>query len=420
MDMARGMNDPFDSYPDVEMDEAVTDRPLEIGTDERRMHVRAYNYWVSLLHGRSYPSIEDLHPGNIADFGPNSVLLDFTRGVEDPEIRYLGTALREECGFNPSIRRVAEVPSRSLLSRLTDHYLQIIANRAPIGFEAEFVGQRGHNTLYRGILMPFSSDEDTIDFIYGVINWKELVDAETQSRLNAEVDASRRSAPTPPAAAPVWADGPSAGIDAADDQALAESEPDSLTDQLMVARESAAAARTSDTRSRVALYRALGHAYDFALATERDRDGYLGLLKDSGLTLQARAPMTPPIKLVFGSEYDKTRVTEFAAVLSHARRNAIPLRGLRGFLENAEGGIKAIVKAEREHRRPAAKNDVFARAAAELRSRPSLAHVEIASDGVAGDFVVLLARAGEHGLDIVAKMEDDTALTQRVMRTAAA
>src|SRR3546814_2183242 len=67
------------------------------------------------------------------------------------------------------------------------HYLQIIANRAPIGFEAEFVGTRGNSTRYRGILMPFSSDEDTIDFIYGVINWKELVDAETQKKLNAEV-----------------------------------------------------------------------------------------------------------------------------------------------------------------------------------------------------------------------------------------
>ncbi|MBC7018318.1 hypothetical protein G6O44_26710, partial [Salmonella enterica subsp. enterica serovar Enteritidis] len=95
-------------------------------------------------------------------------------------------------GLDTSITHVAQVPSRSLLSRLTDHYLQIIANRAPIGFEAEFVGTRGHNTLYRGILMPFSSgadaEEDRIDFIYGVINWKELVDAETQAKLEAEVE----------------------------------------------------------------------------------------------------------------------------------------------------------------------------------------------------------------------------------------
>ncbi|MBL7326300.1 hypothetical protein INQ16_32465, partial [Escherichia coli] len=45
----------------------------------------------------------------------------------------------------------------------------------------------------------------TIDFIYGVINWKELVDAETQAKLEAEVEESRRTAPRSLAAAPVWA-----------------------------------------------------------------------------------------------------------------------------------------------------------------------------------------------------------------------
>ncbi|HWU96271.1 MAG TPA: hypothetical protein VN029_11785, partial [Sphingomonas sp.] len=191
MDMARGINHPLDSNPERETDEAVNDRDLVIGTDERRMHVRAYNHWVSLLHGRAYPSIEDLDPDNIMDFGAHSVLLDFSKGVDDPAIRFLGRALREETGLDATITHVAQVPSRSLLSRLTDHYLQIIANRAPIGFEAEFVGTRGHNTLYRGILMPFSSNEDTIDFIYGVINWKELVDAETQAQLEAEVEEAR-------------------------------------------------------------------------------------------------------------------------------------------------------------------------------------------------------------------------------------
>ena len=211
MDMARGINHPLDSNPEGEAtDEAVNDRALTIGTDERRMHVRAYNHWVSLLHGRAYPSIEDLDPDNIMDFGAHSVLLDFSKGVDDPAIRFLGRALREETGLDTSITHVAQVPSRSLLSRLTDHYLQIIANRAPIGFEAEFVGTRGHNTLYRGILMPFSSgadsEADTIDFIYGVINWKELVDAETQARLEAEVEESRRTAPRSLAATPVWAE----------------------------------------------------------------------------------------------------------------------------------------------------------------------------------------------------------------------
>src|SRR6476469_8169886 len=143
-----------------------------IGTDERRMHVRAYNHWVSLLEGRDFPSIEDLEPSAVEDFAGNSVLLDFTCGRDNPAIPYIGADIREECGLEEDARTIADVPSRSLLSRLTDHYMRIIANRAPIGFEAEFVNQRGANICYRGILMPFSSDGDAIDFIYGVINWK--------------------------------------------------------------------------------------------------------------------------------------------------------------------------------------------------------------------------------------------------------
>ena len=38
---------------------------------------------------------------------------------------------------------------------------------------------------------------------------------------------------------------------------------------------------------------------------------------------QARAPMTPIVKLVFGADYDKTRLTEFAAALSYAEREAV-------------------------------------------------------------------------------------------------
>ena len=158
-----------------------------IGTDERRMHVRAYNYWVSLLDGRDFPSIEDLEHQDLADFSANSVLLDFTCGKDNPAIPYIGTAIRDECGLDDDTRTIAEVPSRSLLSRLTDHYLQIIANRAPVGFEAEFVNQREESICYRGILMPFSSDGDTIDFIYGVINWKKGEGDQAEQVLTPEL-----------------------------------------------------------------------------------------------------------------------------------------------------------------------------------------------------------------------------------------
>lgn len=395
-------------------DPPVAQPKPDIGSDERRMHVRAYNHWVSLLQGRAYPSIEDLDPANIADFGPHSVLLDFSRGIEDPAIAFLGRALREECALDVDTTMISQVPSRSLLSRLTDHYLQIIANRAPIGFEAEFVSSRGFNTMYRGILMPFSSDEDTIDFIYGVINWKELVDPETQAALDAEIAASVRAAAPAPLTAPVWADGPRAERDEV--EAPETFVASNLADQLMLAQQTAAALRANDIRSRSTLYRALGRAHDFAAAADQDPQGYEALLDRAGIVLQLRAPMTPIAKLIFGADYDKTRLTEYSTVLSHARRVGVGVGGLSEFLETFEGGIKGVVKAERALRAPVAKPAVDHRAT--LADRPVLASVALETGVTAGEYVVLLARAGADGVAEVVAAIGDATLTERAMRAA--
>jgi hypothetical protein len=411
----------FDEQSDygVAEDDGGIEVPPEIGLDERRMHVRAYNYWVSLLDGRAYPSIEALDPEALGDFGPNSVLLDFSEGGDDPKISWLGDALREECDLIGDVRRISEVPKRSLLSRLTDHYMQIIANKAPIGFEAEFVGQRSRNTMYRGILMPFSSSGEAIDFIYGVINWKEIADHATASAIAEQ--ASALAAVPPVGASPVWADGPNAEpleLDAPAERSWDEPELDldaGLADRLGAARDSADAARGADQRSRAALYRALGLAYDFALAAEADGETYAELLDDAGLKAQARAPMTPVVKLVFGSGYDKARLTEFAAALSWARRQELPAGGLRERLES--DGLKALVQAERRARRPEPRPDQGEAAREALRSARPLGHVDIPGEA---EFVLLVARRDEvGGLAVVAPVDDD-ALLERAIRKAAA
>jgi hypothetical protein len=425
MDNYREFDDPHAGASGDE--EPVMERPPEIGVDERRMHVRAYNYWVSLLGGRAYPSIADLDPANIEDFGPHSVLLDFSRDAEDPEIAFLGKALRIECELEGAIGRISEVPSRSLLSRLTDHYLQIIANSAPIGFEAEFVGQRGFNTLYRGILMPLSTDGETIDFIYGVINWKEVADEETASALAGQVqNAIAAATPAPQAAESlVWADGPHA--DFAAPEAVA-GEPDAnltlwpenpnLADRLGLARASAEEARESDHRSRAALYRAIGLAHDFALAAAAEPGDYAELLEDAGIKVQARAPMTAVAKLVFGIHYDKTRLTEFAAALSWASREGVAEGGLAERIEAFDGGLKGIVAAERALRRPAPKADRWAEIRAELQAARPLARVDIE---IAGDeeFVLLVARRDADGLAIVAPVVDAKLVDQAIRKSAA-
>jgi hypothetical protein len=405
-------------------DEAVIEAPPEIGVDERRMHVRAYNYWVSLLDGRPFPSIRDLDPETLGDFGPNSVLLDFSKGHEDPTVAWLGSALREECDLLGEVRRISEVPKRSLLSRLTDHYLQIMANQAPIGFEAEFVGQRGKNTMYRGILMPFSSTGEQIDFIYGVINWKEIADSATSAGIAAEARSALASAPQL-ASSPVWADGPNSEPPAADGEPdeSAWDEPSlpfdaGLADRLCAARECAEAASSADARSRAALYRALGHAYDFALAAEAEPDDYAEMLEDAGVKAQARAPMTAVAKLVFGTGCDKARLTEFAAALSWASREKLPMGSFASYIEQADGGLKAIVHAERRARRPAAKPDSGEAAREALRVARPLGHVDVAAGE--DEFVLLVARRDEvGGLAVVAALRDPALIDRAIRKTAA-
>jgi hypothetical protein len=418
-----------------------------IGTDERRMHVRAYNYWYSLLDGRDYPSIEDLDPGNIEDFGPHSVLLDFTEGSDNPATPYIGTAVREECGIGDDIKSIADVPSRSLLSRLTDHYMQIIANRAPVGFEAEFVNQRSQSICYRGIMMPFSSDGDTIDFIYGVINWKEIGEAaaapqvvravlaplepepdeaeDVEDTLELTVPMTLEPVPEEEAPAPhlTWEDGPLADsqpTEAAIEEEEAAIELDGeagLADRLWAARESAEVCKQADGRSRAALYRALAMAYDFAVAAKRVPEDYAEILDDAGVKSQARAPMTPIVKLVFGIDYDKTRLTEFAAALSYAEREQVDFGGFEAFLEQADGGLKGLVAAERKARRPDKPVEDKAEAGkAALRVAPPIALAQLPTNE---EFALVLTRRNANGVHEVVELVADAALLDRALRRAA-
>ena len=417
-------------------DAAIEPPPVILG-DERRMQVRAYNFWTSQLHAKNYPSIEDLDPAAVEEFRDHSVLLDCTSDIENPSIVFLGEKLRVECGLGRNISYLKEVPGRSLLSRITDHYLQIIANRAPIGFEAEFINDRGNNIMYRGILLPYSSDDDMIDFIYGVINWREVASEEMSAPLQLAVEQSLASVPHRQEQVSVWTNSPIAShlFDPATpadmhDIGIFEKpellldtpilEKFCLADWLDAARQCADHARDSDQRTRDALYQAIGKAHDFALMAAESYEEYSELLCDAGLTAQERAPFTPIVKLVFGAGYDKTRLTEFASALKFAQRNAVPMGGLANLLAKHDGGLKAIVSAERRAKKLAA-GIALSSASADPRPRLRSARKRDLREfsGVGDEFVLLVGRREADGsVAIVGAVHGDAALTEKALRKA--
>lgn len=429
-----------------EEDTGVQAPPAKIGGDERRMQVRAYNFWASLLGNRTFPQVSDLHPDRLPDFGPYSVLLDFTDGIANPAIAYLGAKLATECDMDGTIRRLDDVPSRSLLSRITDHYMQILANQAPIGFEAEFINQRGVTILYRGIMLPFARDDATIDFIYGVINWKEQAEPSVQGPV-ADAPFDSRPAMLRDGPLTAWADGP-ADLGFGDDtlgfgspgfvpmelplaqfgmhgdyfdNSVLPREPGEmeLGDWLAAAREEARHAHASDDRSRQSLYAALGRAYDFALAAAEAPADYAELIEDAGIKAQERAPLIPLVKLVFGADYDKTRLTEFATCIAHGQRLGLERGALAGYLGTASGGLKAIVAEERRLRRAESGTADKVRSARETRIE-ALRHLQpraLDTVGRDGEFTVLVARRQDDGrLVLLGEVADDAALLDRAAR----
>ena len=565
-------------FDDVADDPVIAEPPPSpVGQDERRMQVRAYNYWAGMLGERNFPAIEDLDPNDLPDFGPYSVLLDFTKGIENPGVPFLGDRLAIECGGDAAITQLNDVPSLSLLSRITDHYMQILANQAPIGFEAEFVNGRGLTVLYRGILLPFSSNDETIDYIYGVINWKELADQQTADALLLEIDSAMRSGtgdsalaepqPEPVVAqgeavldlgaigmladqdedaqeltlaqwddeeadfddvplfaqpdfgyedlsvedyeegedeaedagqpsliamnvdksarrkaavaidltavvqapvirhvangapvietftetafvdggpawqdytvpdasvenlpvlhsglgtAPVQADTPAAMLERIAAAMSVDEEATGLHDCLASARELADAARNSEDRTRSALYKAMSRAYDFSLAAADAPEDFAELLVDSGLAMQDRAPMTPVVKLVFGTDYDKTRLAEYATVLAHAHRCGVERGRLKTVLQQTPGGLKAVVAAERRLRREDAGPklpvpDGREIMAEKLRTLAPMALADLNADGA--EFAVVVVRRMPDGtVAVLGEVPEDPALLEKAGR----
>ncbi len=427
--------DAHEDILDLDTQSVIEDAPLELTGYERRVSVRAYNYWASLLGNRNFPSVHDLQAEAIESFRDHSILLDFSQGPQNAVLRYIGKGLRDECGLGVSDIKPDDVPGKSLLSRLTDHYLEIIANRAPIGFEAEFNNAKGHPLMYRGILLPLSDDDDNINFIYGVLSWKEEVSTATvvasfPEQARTAWDKATALATETETQAPA----DESVEDAFDTLELTETEyhpapqktVDTIQDNeaLLVLLDHAKAAaeqvRSSDGRTRAALYDALTQAYAFHGAATAEPEQFQALLAHHDLVQQPRAPYTPTVKLIFGTDYDKTRLTEYAAALGYAEREEISSLAFRGWLDGFEGGLKGVVAAERDARAKAKGNSRLDKASVvrvRLASRPAMATITLPDD-VTGDYVLLVARRqpGSQTADIVAVAPTDAQLVDTVLR----
>jgi hypothetical protein len=134
------------------------------------------------------------------------MLLDLRGDAEDPEITCIGGALIAECGAR-GMNRLSQAPSGSFVALLAAHYRYAACAGHPIAFEGERIAADGRCIAYRAVLLPFSSDGKSVDFVQGRISWREPAERELCERIQDELERAKSGAAVS-CPAPVWPQGP--------------------------------------------------------------------------------------------------------------------------------------------------------------------------------------------------------------------
>lgn len=427
---------PEETLSTDEDENLVTDylQAVRTGLENPQFQVQALNFWANLPIERDCPQITALDLQAETSFRPFSVLLDLGGGADGPAISFLGEQLADRCGVDRSLALLRQAPEDSLLALLPEHYREAIVRRRPVSFSGQLDGAGRGDTQYRGVVLPFISEGGEIDHVYAVITWQEaaedfgadaedrasgvllleqeMTSAETSAEeallLDHELDEPATAEPGPAAPSPVQ------------DESGAAHMAD-LEETLADARRFADAVRVSEDRTRKTLYEAIGRAFDFSLAAAENPEEFSRLLDSAGLKALERAPMTPVTKLVFGLDYDRTRLAEYAAVLSYARRQGLGRGTLGEFLARTNGGLKGVVAAERQFRAQesgrATRVKESPRPGLAKKLRAMVPHLlgELPSEG--DEFTLVIARrVPGSGIVVLGEVPRDVPLLERAAR----
>jgi len=422
--------------------------PLNYEGPEKRITFQLFHLWDKLAGARDMPQLKDLNPDDIAPFKENMTLIDLRDPTREPMLQVVGNDLEQDLDEELSNKPISDIPRRTMLSRVTDHYLECIANRAPISFEAEFVNKERKKALYRGILLPFSDDGSHINFVLGAVRWKleediiryisdELgnppasgVGQDVKTREEAEkyessdfifdLDGDTK-------ADLIELDNPALPDQMSDEENVEKPDDVGLLADLLHCQNLIYGGPSGETRSRKSLYNALAAIMDFYEQCQVHSLEYKELLKSEGLKSQKRAPFTPILKLCFGKNYDKTRITEYAAALNYARRHKIPSFKLPAFLENFPGGIKGCVQAERNKKagQKPVKQDIYSLQTMQqhIQNMTPLGQMDISDDmtlpsnkEAPEDIFLLLGRRSGQTMDVVQILNEPDHVIKNILR----
>ncbi len=134
---------------------------------ERRLNMRLMAFWWDRRGDRRFPSLEDFDPEALADIWPHCFSLVAHDPPQKSVFRFIGDAVAETLSGVEGKITIDGLTKDSLLDHATRNIDEVLEQRVPAVTSGEYFDPAGNAIVYRSILLPFSSDQETIDSVVG-------------------------------------------------------------------------------------------------------------------------------------------------------------------------------------------------------------------------------------------------------------
>lgn len=143
-------------------------------TSERASNLieQGLDYWDSKRAGRRMPARRDIEPTEILHLLPYVVLIDVERDPIDFRYRLVGTAVASRFGRDHTGARFSALPQQAQGSERWRTALRILQEKRPVVSHVPYVGFNRWIQNYRDLSMPLAEDDDTVNMIFGVLQFE--------------------------------------------------------------------------------------------------------------------------------------------------------------------------------------------------------------------------------------------------------
>ncbi|MBM3573343.1 MAG: PAS domain-containing protein [Alphaproteobacteria bacterium] len=129
----------------------------------------ALRYWKRQRGAQAMPTRAAIDPTDIPPLLPYVLLIDVLSDPLDFRFQLIGSSVDSIIGQNYRGVRFSELPHMAPGNKVWDEYVQVVEQKQPLTSEIPYVGRAKLVRHLSHCLMPLSSDQETVDAVFTVV-----------------------------------------------------------------------------------------------------------------------------------------------------------------------------------------------------------------------------------------------------------